>query len=262
MKFILVAFLSFFYISHLRADLGGCVVYKAKYVLKNGQTVTGWLPISGYEDYASFDEGKQTNKYCGDLAFQKLINHLYSTVYHTYDLTIFKRLDMLKLGKSANQSENPNPNNCVFTDSNSVVKLHLDSVAFTIFIKAKYAEWDYPQVGIEIFDSQTAQMMRDNDVICHTFFSHEPVPEEQNPTYMHLFDGYFVACFDKSISYLELQRELRQVSIKFYAFELFYVKNIKRTNRKYENLKQEQRAPIFKALQKKGIVFFRVYEIC
>jgi hypothetical protein len=70
MKFILVAFLSFFYISHLRADLGGCVVYKAKYVLKNGQTVTGWLPISGYEDYASFDEGKQTNKYCGDLAFQ------------------------------------------------------------------------------------------------------------------------------------------------------------------------------------------------
>ena len=49
MKTILSFLLTFILCSTSQADIGSTIVYKAKFVLKNGSSFVGYLSISGYD---------------------------------------------------------------------------------------------------------------------------------------------------------------------------------------------------------------------
>lgn len=244
------------------ADAGSCVVYKAKYVLKNGQSITGLLPLYGYEDYAYLDETTHTNKYCNDKAFQQLINTAFYVHQHKLTFDIYTALHLVRYGKSAIQADNPNPYRCVFTDSSAVTILNLDSIRYTVFLSAETAGWDHPDVGIVLVDSKTSRMMQENDVFNHCGLYHEPVLEQPGSDNYYEFDGYTVLNYNQNISITDLKSEMERISPNIYAPELKYL-NSKDKNR-LEIFQQEQKqviAPIIQRLEQKGIILIQVFPV-
>lgn len=55
----------------LLADLGSIVIFKAKFVLKNGQSFVGFYELGAVDNYESF---RKKSPYCSDIGFQKLLN--------------------------------------------------------------------------------------------------------------------------------------------------------------------------------------------
>lgn len=115
MKILTIASLLFFAIQAF-ADLGGCVVYKAKYVMKNGQSVTGYLPLWSYEDYSYLDEHSQSNAYCSDKAFQQLLNRVFYQEQKKLEFGLFEKLDLVQFSQAASRNQ-PFSVGCAFTDS-------------------------------------------------------------------------------------------------------------------------------------------------
>jgi len=243
------------------ADLGGCVVYKAKYVMKDGRTITGFLPLLGYEDYAYMDDLTHTNRYCSDLEFQKLINKVFYAQQKTLNFKIYKQIYRVNFGSSANQKDSPSPDICAFTDSTSVLSLNLDSIKYTLFISAKNADWAYILTAIQLFDSKTCQMMQKKEVLNHTYLSHEPVAE--SPTYIHEFDSYFVLNYNKDISAISLNKWMREISERFYLPELnqIHAKN-KSDNQLLKAEKERVTSQIIQELRQKGIILIYVQSTC
>jgi hypothetical protein len=260
---LFIALIILFFSTPSHADLGGCVVYKVKYVLKNGDFKTGYLPLYGYENHAYLDDQTKTNKYCDDLEFQKLINQLFYKQQKKLVFNIYTELHLIDFGKSAYQADNPNSIACVFTDSSSMIHLNLDSIKYTIFLSTKSATWDYPEVQIQIMDTKTSLMMQQNKVINHTWLFHTPVLEKLQSKYTHEFDSYFVVNYNKNISLEDLKKELNEVSEKIYGPELNLINS--KSKNKTQIFEQEKRnivIPLIYQLRQKGIILIKVQSTC
>lgn len=73
MKELAITIILFFLITgSLQAGLPNCVIYKAKFHLKDGRIITGSFEMSGYEDYADLDEDG-SNSYCNNKGIILLI---------------------------------------------------------------------------------------------------------------------------------------------------------------------------------------------
>jgi len=97
MKTILSFLFTLLLCSTLQADIGSTIVYKAKFVLKNGSSFVGYLPISGYDENL---DANGRNEYCSDKAFQMMLikhfsqnaEHQTFQVYdHIYLVTLFHK---------------------------------------------------------------------------------------------------------------------------------------------------------------------------
>lgn len=85
----------------LKADLGSCVVYHAKFYLKNGAVFNGCFEFSGYFEEASLDENN-TNRYCNDKGIFSLFKkkqrengkvEVYKTLHYVHPRPLHKRRD-------------------------------------------------------------------------------------------------------------------------------------------------------------------------
>lgn len=256
---VFILLLLFFSTTRLYADLGGCLVYKVKYVLKNGTNITGYLPLSGYGDYTYLDEATQTNKYCSDKAFQKLINDVFYHQQRTLVFDIYTELHLIQFVKPAEVPWIVT----AFTDSSSVRQLHLDSIKYTVFLSAKPAQWSFPEVSIQIYDPQTSLFLQKTKAVNFTGLSYPPVLEAPESTYYHTFDNYLVINFNEKMSLPDLEKEMEKVRESIYAPELKYVKSSQKNKEKiFEQEKRDKVLPILKALQSKGIFLVFVQQTC
>lgn len=150
------AFLLLFGISHLKADIGSCFVYKAKYVLKNGQSFIGYLPISGY-DVAPI-EGKDRDK-----LLQKLITRHFYIERRKLHINIYKKIHVLRY-KDDEKTKSLMPIPFAFVDSTEVIRLHIDSIKYTVYLDAKLSNFEWYVCGISIFDSTSVQKFQKSRV--------------------------------------------------------------------------------------------------
>lgn len=261
MKILAVVSLLFF-ATQAFADLGGCVVYKAKYVLKNGQSVTGYLPLTGYDDYAYLDDRTKSNAYCSDKAFQQLLNRIFYQEQKKLEFGLFEKLDLVQFSQAASRNHYFT-GGYAFTDSSSIRTIHLDSIRYTIFLQAKNAEWDYPEVGIQVLDVKTANMMREQKVVNQAGLSHPSMPGWPGSIYEHFFEQYDVLNYNKNISQAALEAKLAALSEQFYAPELRYIQSKGAMSAKqFEREKQRVVLPIILKLREEGIILIQRYMTC
>lgn len=90
--FLLFALLS----SQAKADLGSCVLYRAKFYLKNGDSFKGCFEISGYDDNATLDENG-TNRYCNNKGVSQLLK-MKQRLGYDHDVSV------LREGKDAHKT--------------------------------------------------------------------------------------------------------------------------------------------------------------
>jgi len=126
----------------LKADYGPCVLYQAKFYLKDGTNFNGCFEVYGHEGEAYLDsEGK--NEFCNDKGMIKLFKNLQSNQYYTAlndggiqneadfgKVAIFKQIHYLNLKK---RFENPHyelpyygfipKEEIVFLDSSEIEKI-------------------------------------------------------------------------------------------------------------------------------------------
>ena len=176
---------------------------------------------------------------------------------------IYTELHMVDFGRSVNQPDHSRSIECAFTDSLSVVQLNLDSIKYTIFLSAKPAEWQYPEVWIQIVDPKTSLMMQKNEVVNHTGLAHEPVLEKPGSRYMHQFQNYFVLNYNRNISLDDLNNEMNKISEKIYEPELRWIKSEHKARGKiFEQEKLNTVVPLIHLLRQKGIIIIEVQTTC
>jgi hypothetical protein len=256
MKHFLILF--FLLPAFLHADAGGCVVYKAKYVLKNGSSVTAYLPLSGYEDYAYLDEQTNRNAYCSDKAFQQLLNKVIYRQQKKPVFVAYTNLYTVKYGPAVQHSPA-----CAFTDSSALVSLHLDSIRYTIFLSAKPAPWDYPEYAFLILDSATSLRLQNQQVVNTSWLHCEPVPEPNNAQYTHLFSDYLVLNLNRELSVADVELELKKIHAAFYDPERKQLNEPVEEKRKLlYKAKLAQQKAIMLELRKKGLVLVEQNHVC
>lgn len=131
----------------LWADMGSSAVYKAKYILKNGESITGYLTLSGYDDYAYVD-ANNSNKYCGDKVFQILINHYFYDLQRKLSFTIYRQIEIVQFDNTFDINNLVVPTAIGYTDSSSVVSLNLDDVKYTVFLSVRQAPWGSSSINV------------------------------------------------------------------------------------------------------------------
>ncbi len=259
MKLLCILLILFFSI-HAYAGMGDYLVYKAKYVLTNGTTVTGFLPLFSDEDYSRLENN--TNKYCNDKSFQKLINTVFYRERHTLVFNIYTELHSVNYEMASYYQNYSNPINCSFTDSSSVIQLNLDSIKYTIFLEAKPADWDW-SVDIEVIDRKTSLMMQNNSALSHTYLGYNQVSAFPDSIYHYNFDSYFAINYNKNLSLDDFMDEMEKVSEKIYAPDVKFLKSTKKNQESFNVLQQKKQQvaiPLVKKLRQRGIILIQVHE--
>ncbi len=155
--FVLLIFV-FSYSQTLKADLGSCLVYEAKFYLKDGSFFNGHIEVAGYGEMSYLDENG-SNKYCSDTGMMALIKDLQgnqnillsrdggSQNIQDFDkLTVYKGIEEispnpLKLNRRPYWSRNT----LGFIDKDDIIFLDSTEVDKIIFWNARYAKrnWIY-----------------------------------------------------------------------------------------------------------------------
>lgn len=151
MKIILSFLFAFFLCSALRADVGSTVVYKAKFVLKNGSSLVGYLPIAGYDVYL---DSNGRNEHCSDKAFQLMLIKHFS---QNGDQPRFSVYDHIYLVHHS-QKDRVHTIGCV--DKTSIQALRVRDIKYTVFLDAVYAPYDWYVYGIQEVDPSVIEVIR------------------------------------------------------------------------------------------------------
>jgi hypothetical protein len=134
----------------LRADVGSTVVYKAKFVLKNGVSFIGYLPISGHEVYL---DSNGRNDHCSDKAFQlMLIKYFSQTDKQRFD--VYNQIYRVHCGKK----DQVFYIGCV--DKTRINSLQVSDIKYTVFLDATYASYDWYVYGIQQVDPTVIEIIR------------------------------------------------------------------------------------------------------
>ena len=100
-KLLLLTLLIAVFAFKLKADLGSCAVYHAKFYLKNGDVFNGCFEISSYNNEAYLDENK-TNEFCNDKGVFALLKQkqreygrvaIYKNLQYVRPRPLYKRSD-------------------------------------------------------------------------------------------------------------------------------------------------------------------------
>ncbi|MEZ4917787.1 MAG: hypothetical protein R2792_01680 [Saprospiraceae bacterium] len=149
-KLLFILFFCFAFSTNTFADYGTFFLYKAKFVLKNGEVLTASVPLSNY--HYSLDQFKHLDK---DRAFQTLLNSYFFKGRNTLEFQVYTQLHTLRLPDA---SLDAFASEFWFTDSASVQTLHLDSIRYTVLFRVEEASslmWRQ----VELFDSDTVEKL-------------------------------------------------------------------------------------------------------
>ena len=243
------------------ADAGGCILYKAKYVLRSGESVMAYVPIGGLSDYAYLDENTHTNKYCNDLEFQRMINTVFYNEQHQMEFNVYKAVYKVRYSKSALSQAGTASMRCMFSDSSSMVRLNLDSIRYTVFLGAENADLDYPDVHLMVYNDRISRLMQENEVVQFTGLYHEPVKESSEPEYYYTFDAYLALNYNKTLTPAQFKKELDAIAPEMYALEMKYVQEKKMRGEKFYREKDRVAKSIMGRLQQKNIVLIPVIAV-
>ena len=198
MKFFYTLILILLFCSTSQADLGSTVVYKAKFVLKNGSSFIGYLPISGYDE--SLDSTRR-NKHCSDKAFQLMLikNFSPNTIYK--DFQVYDCIHLVHIG------QNDRGFNIGCVDKTKIKTLQVQNIKYTVFLDAAYANYDWHVYGIQEMSPSVI------NIISHQ----NPVNYEELLFNKDGYDTGDYACFinfNPDISSSELYRLVAELSRK------------------------------------------------
>jgi len=143
---LLVMFSTIWFTSSLKADLGSCVYYQAKFYLKDGTTFNGGFEVVGYDGPSYLGE-ENTNEFCNDEGIFKLFKRMqrqygqryFDEEYIDYGkFSVFKNLNYvtpLNRGKS-NKYYNPTygfitKGDIVYLDSTEIEKMVFWDATYT-----------------------------------------------------------------------------------------------------------------------------------
>lgn len=147
MKIAFTLLLSCLFYAALHADIGGAVVYKAKFVLKNGSSVVGYLPTAGYDVHLD-STGK--NEHCSDKAFQIMLNQRFVNE----PLKVYNHIYVVHCGH----------NNSEFfvgcVDQSKIKTLTPKDIKYTVFLNAAYAQYDWFTMGIYELEPSIIEVIR------------------------------------------------------------------------------------------------------
>jgi hypothetical protein len=126
----IIIFILLFLSNLAHADLGSMLLYKAKFVLKNGSSFLGSFEVRGYEEYCSLNK-----KYCTDKGVQQILvaeSHKNQTLIRGF----YKKIYIEK------------ESNLGFVSKSDFLKIHVDSIKYTVFIHADHPQYhlNYPQL--------------------------------------------------------------------------------------------------------------------
>jgi hypothetical protein len=151
MKTTLSFLFALFFCSTLWADKGSTVVYKAKYVLKNGSSFVGYLPMSGYD--ISLDSTGR-NKHCSDKAFQRMLIKYCSENAGQKTFNVYNYIHLVHRG----QKDGVFYIGCV--DKAKIMTLKASDIKYTVFLDVAYAGYDWQVYGIQEVDSSVIEVIR------------------------------------------------------------------------------------------------------
>jgi len=212
----------------LWADMGSCVVYKAKYVLKSGEEIIGYLPMGGYDDYAHVD-ADNSNKYCGDKEFQQLINRYFFEYQKELSFTLYRRIELVKFDKSIKRY-NFLPHEVAYTDSASMVVLKLDDIKYTIFYNARPSLWGNHHSLLQVVGPTTFDFLQS-----HRVYSVYPVNNPYDSTYLEYGGVSCILNFNSGTSRETLGKITRQFSRELFSPKDIQTKNHKMILFKYQS---------------------------
>ena len=142
------------FINSLQADLGSCIVYQAKFYLKDGSTFNGCFEYSGYEKEAYFDrETESRNEYCNDEGVFTLFKKLQKRMGESYQrrfpegpsvsyVEVYKNLEAIPLRSVGGQNRSTFKG-YGFTAQKDIIMLDTSDIEKMVFWDATYTkrEW-------------------------------------------------------------------------------------------------------------------------
>lgn len=132
--FLLVAFQT----RELKADLGSCVVYHAKFYLKNGAIFNACFEYSGYERGASLDD-KGCNEFCSDAGVFRLFRQKQREDYYNNEVRVYKNLHYISPRALRKKANNELPV-YGFVLTEDMVLLDSGEIQKMVFWKAEYTK--------------------------------------------------------------------------------------------------------------------------
>lgn len=218
MLLILLIFLPFVVL----ADLGSVVLFKAKFVLKNGQSFVGFYELGAVDNYESF---RKKSPYCSDIGFQKLLNQ--KATFNNNKVNVIKEYYVEP------------KTNFAFSSNKQLLDLHLDSLKYTIFYNAFIPNFYFKEINV--VEESVYDIIKNHKVIQYVNFCNGNADAN-------------VLSFNTALSWKEVA--------KMTAGICEYLMNLQTNEKKYsQKVVREMEAKI-KALEQQNIYFFTYYFTC
>ena len=277
--FTLISIICF--ISPLKADLGACVVYQAKFYLKDGRVFNGCFEHAGYETWLD-EEGK--NEFCSDegvftlfkqLQRQRARGHQNSESNdQKWPLTIYKSLEAIPL-RSVSGKKRSTFQGYGFTTMTDIVLVDSSEIEQLIFWKAEYTEREWLTSQIHKSTKGFMDTLRNKQFWNHTYLDMETdgkdtfLFSDEHPMY-----GYHFINYNHQINTKELQRLIRlklKVVQKPSLFYDAYKRDIgiesaamisNNVSRLMREAYQQKLDEIHQWFRKKGVVMIGVNDTC
>jgi hypothetical protein len=123
-----------------KADLGTTLLYKTKLVMKNGTTFVVYFQVSGEEGYSTLN-----NPYCNDKGIQQIL----IAEIHRNNTPIISFYKKIYIEQESNLG---------FVSNSNLLKLHVDSIKYTIFIQVTIP--DYHQKMLHIIEDEILESIK------------------------------------------------------------------------------------------------------
>lgn len=271
-KLLLLALLLPLFAPSLKADLGSCVVYHAKFYLKNGLIFNGCFEVSGYGIDAYLDENG-SNGFCND---KGVFYQLKKKQREFGRVPVFKNLHYVQPRpmRKGSEAELPTygfvtPEDWVYVDSNDVSKMIFWSVEYS---KRYWLTSDIISGSNGLMDTINHQRYWN-----HLFFTSDD--SEKGKIVYNNFDyidgpysGFALYNYNAQINLAELKR---LVNLKFPVNTEDIIQNFKRKHKikdgqawtpkqqqLYEDILNQKAQSLRAWFWKKGILMVAVYGTC
>jgi hypothetical protein len=193
------------FFQYAKADLGSCVVYHAKFYLKNGDIFNGCFECPGYDEAARLDSNNR-NAFCHDKGIFKLFK---TRAKNEGAVTVYKNLHYVKVRPMRKKQEEMamfgfvEPSEVIYLDSARVSKI--------IFWHAEYSKRWWITAEIITGSKGMLDTLKNQRYWNHLLFSNEGLsPQEdsirEDPWIDGPYTGYVFYNYNAKINKAELRR--------------------------------------------------------
>lgn len=239
----------------LKADLGSCVVYQAKFYLKNGNTFNACFESRGY-DKGSYLNDHHTNEFCNDEGVFQLLKYLQKNKRYSYSkdafvqqkadykkMVVFKKLETLVPQKRTKDAHYLHwqygfvaKEDIIFVDSTEIEKMVFWSATYA---KRRWLESEILVCSKELINTITEQKYWNEIYV--TVNQKDTLNFSKSPNSM-LMEGYHLINYSPNNNVQELQR-LARLKLSFLTNE--------KQRQFWEKFRKKYGSPIDRIMKKK-----------